>query len=290
MYAVIGASGNTGSVAVRRLLDEGAEVRAVVRRQEAAQAWARKGASAALADLGDEDALVAAVAGAEGVYVVTPPGVERDDVLAGRRPQDRALRRAMERAGVLHVVLLSSIGADSASAPGPIRGLHHLEGLFADYPGAVTALRPPLYFESWAGSLAAAGAQGVLPSMMAPNVAIDMASTVDVGNTAATLLTEGGAGHRVVELHGARLYGAEDIAGAAARALGRPVRAVYPPREQWHVQLTAAGLSEKGAALMEEMFDAINGEGVHFTAAAGRRRANEPLDAAVSRLVVAAAA
>ena len=67
MYAIMGITGNVGGEVARTLLAAGREVRAIVRNPDKAQAWAQKGCQIAVADINDEEALVAAFLGADGV-------------------------------------------------------------------------------------------------------------------------------------------------------------------------------------------------------------------------------
>ncbi|MEH2410257.1 NmrA family NAD(P)-binding protein [Nostoc sp.] len=73
MYAITGITGQVGSAVAHKLLTENQCVRAVVRDLNKGTAWAEQGCAVALAPMNDADALKAAFAGAEGVFVVLPP-------------------------------------------------------------------------------------------------------------------------------------------------------------------------------------------------------------------------
>ncbi|HYD98989.1 MAG TPA: NAD(P)H-binding protein, partial [Alphaproteobacteria bacterium] len=115
MYVVTGVTGNTGRAVAETLLARGAKLRVVVRDAAKGTPWAERGAEVAVAEFTDIAALVRAFAGAEGVYAMTPPEATAPDMLAARDPMNRALAQAARQAGVPHVVLLSSIGAQHAA-------------------------------------------------------------------------------------------------------------------------------------------------------------------------------
>jgi uncharacterized protein YbjT (DUF2867 family) len=290
MYAVFGVSGNTGSAVAETLLSQGHPVRAVVRRSEAATAVRQRGAEVAVADLADADALAKALTGVDGAYVITPPLLDLPDPDAAKRPLFRAIRDAAERSGAPALVVLSSVGAHLPSGTGPVVSLHELEGVLADYPGRASFLRAPYFLDNWMEAVGLATEQGIFPSLMAPGVAIEMASTADIGRTAAELLLEHHSGHRIVELESSPRYSAQDVASALGRTLGRTLEVVYPPRDQWLDILTDAGLSKAGAEQMAELMDSINDGRIGFSGQGERRTALEGPAALFQRLLRSRAA
>ena len=258
MYAVIGVSGKTGSAVAETLLQRGHGVRAVVRRREAGEAFRSRGADLALADLANQDALAAALEGVDGAYVMTPPLLEAPDPDGIKRAFIRAIRTGAEQAGAPPLVVLSSLGAHLPAGTGPVELLHEMEQVLRDYPGNVSFLRPPYFLDNWMEAIGPAMAEGIFPSFIAPGVAIDMASTAEIGHVAADLLRESGNGHRVVELQSAQRYSAQDLASELGRLLGKSLEVAYPPRNAWHDILIGAGLSPAGAAQMAALIDGIN--------------------------------
>src|SRR5271154_1514289 len=127
MYAITGASGNSGHVVAEKLLKAGKKVRVIGRNAERLQGLTKQGAEAFICDVTDRAALAKAFAGAEGVYAMVPPDETAQDY---RGHQDRitdAIAAALTEAKVTHVVSLSSFGADKADGTGPIAGLYRLE-------------------------------------------------------------------------------------------------------------------------------------------------------------------
>lgn len=290
MYAVIGASGNTGSAVAQTLLGLGKPVRAVVRRPEASANFRKQGAELAVADLADQQALAAALTGVDGAYIMTPPLLEAQDPDGTKRAFVDAIRSAAEQAGAPPLVVLSSMGAHQPSGTGPVVSLHEMERALHDYPGSVCFLRAPYFLDNWIENFEPATEMGIFPSLMAPGIRIDMASTMEIGRTAAQLLLDTHVHRRVVELRSASLYSAQDVALDLAKLLGKHLEVVYPPRSEWNDILTGARLSPTGAAQMAELMDSINAGRIAFSGEGEYRTATEGPAAVFGRLLEAHAA
>ena len=112
MYAVVGATGNTGSVVAKELLARGQKVRVIGRTSDRLQPLAKLGAQPFIADITDAGALVRAFTGAQAAYVIVPPNVRSEDLIADSERVSDALASAIEKAQIKHTVALSSIGAE----------------------------------------------------------------------------------------------------------------------------------------------------------------------------------
>jgi uncharacterized protein YbjT (DUF2867 family) len=105
MFTVFGASGNTGSVVARRLLDAGKKLRLVVRDPNKVAALRSRGADVVTGDVLDANAVKSALAGAEGAYLLIPPDPRSTDFLGrARRIVDDYLA-ALTDAKVPHAVM-----------------------------------------------------------------------------------------------------------------------------------------------------------------------------------------
>lgn len=127
MYAVIGATGNTGSVVAKELLARGQKVRVIGRTSDRLQPLANLSAEPFVADITDARALIRAFTGAQAAYVILPPNVRSEDVKADSERVSDALVSAIEKARIKHTVALSSIGADKTEKTGSVIGLSHME-------------------------------------------------------------------------------------------------------------------------------------------------------------------
>lgn len=254
-YAVAGVSGHTGKVVADTLLAAGAQVRVIVRDPAKGEAWRARGAEVAVASLGDAAALATALEGVDGAYLLVPPSMA-PGFRAYQLETGRALVAAVEQAKPKHVVLLSSIAAHLESGTGPISGLYPVEqGLRAVHGRhpqvGVTFLRAGYFMENLGMSFGAL-AQNILPGFMPTDTPIDMVATVDIGQTAASLLSEGPHGVQVVELGGpARTL--VDAAAALTELLGRPIHAVEAPLDQLVPTFTGMGVPADIADMYREM-------------------------------------
>lgn len=259
MYAVLGVTGNTGGAVAERLLARGAQVRAVVRDAAKGEAWARRGAEVALADATDADALTAAFTGVSGAYVLLPPNPASSDFVAEQARKTDAIARAAERAGLEHLVLLSSVAAQFPDGTGPIKTLHPAEARFQRAVPRSTFVRAAYFVENWGGSLGGI-ADGIFPTFLRPDVPIDMVATRDIGRVAADALLSGGSGHEIVELaSGSGPIAPHEIAAIVSSIVGRPLEVVHPPLDAVVPTFTAFGMSANMAGLYAEMIGTFNG-------------------------------
>jgi len=257
MFVVLGASGNTGKVVADTLLAQKKAVRVVLRDAAKGQAWAARGAEIAVADVEDSTALARAFKDADGAYILLPPSYSSSRVRVDNGRRAQTIAAAVEAAGVAHVVMLSSIGAQQPDGTGPILGIHDAEATFSRGGAAVTFLRAAYFMENWGGSLYAV-AQGVLPTFLLADKAIPMVATRDIGLAAARLLAEGGSGKRAIELAGPREYSPRDVAAALARVMGKAIVAQQEPEETMAATLMGAGMNAEWGRLFQELTHGVN--------------------------------
>jgi uncharacterized protein YbjT (DUF2867 family) len=266
MFVVLGATGNTGKVVAETLLAQKKPVRVVLHSDADAsrgQAWTEKGAEVAVADVEDHTALARALGGAEGAYVLLPPAFHSSQVRVENDRRAKNIAAAIATAGVGHVVMLSSIGAQHPDGTGPILYIHDAEATIggplaaAGRTRAVTFLRAAYFMENWGGALYAVG-QGVLPTFLLADKAIPMVATRDIGLAAARLLAEGGSGKRVIELAGPREYSPGDVAAALGRVVGKPIVAQQELEEAMATALMGAGMNAEWGRLFQELTHGVN--------------------------------
>lgn len=257
MFVVIGATGHTGSVVAKTLLAAGRKVRAVVRDAKKAEGLKALGAEPFVADLTDADALTRAAGGAEGVYFLSPPDSASNDFVAERQALTEQQVAALARAGVPHVVLLSSVGAQHPDGTGPIRTLHNVEQQLRRAGVPSTSVRASYFVENWGAVAQAIKQDGVLPSFLALDRAVPMVSTPDIGQVAARALLEGPRGFRVIELSGPADLTPNEVAAIASKLLGKPVSAVAAPLAAVVPTFTSFGISQNVAELYREMYEGI---------------------------------
>lgn len=286
MFAIMGATGQTGGAALAAALAAGHAVKAIVREPSRAAALAEKDATLAKADLDDVEALATAFAGAEAAYVLNPVPHAAADVFAAAAKNGAAIAEAIRRAGVPHVVALSSSGAHRTEGTGIVRALHDFEQALRGTAPSLTFIRATEFMENWGSVLGVAAEHGILPSMRQPlDAAGETVSAVDVGRQAVAELARPHEGERIVNLKGPAEYSPEEAAQALGELLGKPVMAVATPRGEWEPDLIAAGLSASHARELAGLYDAMNTGRAGFEAVGETRRGSVTLKEALAGLL-----
>ena len=283
MFAVTGITGKVGGAVARSLLDAGLSVRAVVREAAKGSPWASRGCEVAIADLDDVAPLAAAFTGVGGAFAMLPPIFDPMPGFPEAKAMIGTLRAALVEALPPKLVVLSTVGAD-ATRPNLLNQLGLLERALADLPTRVTFLRPGWFMENAAADLTSARETGVIRSYLQPlDHAVPMVATEDVGRTAAQLLQEDWAGHRIVELQAERVT-PNAIASAFARALDRSVRAEAAPRAHWEEIFRSEGMRNPFPRM--QMVDGFNEGWIDFSNCGAEARPGRiDIDSAIAALV-----
>ncbi len=261
MYVVIGATGNTGSVAAEKLLARGEKVRVVGRDARRLERFTQKGAEAVIADVTDAGALTKAFSGAKGAYVVIPPNNTAPDVRAYQERVSDALVGALQRSGVAQAVALSSFGADKPAGTGPVVSLNNLEQKLNRIDGlGVLHLRAAYLMENLLLQVGVIRSLGVVAGPLRADLRLPMIATRDIGAVAAEALLQGDLqGKRTRELQGAREVTYPEAARIVGDAIGKPSLTYRQmPPEQLRPALMQMGMSPSAADLFLEMSGAVN--------------------------------
>ena len=284
MYAIMGITGQIGSVIGRSLLAAKQPVRAVVRDVGKGQIWADRGCEIALANIEDAASLTTAFRGAERVFVLVPPNFDPAPEFPEARAIAAALRTALEAARPARVVYLSTIGAQ-ASQSNLLTQHTIIEATISELPTPITFLRPAWFMENSSWDVAPARGQGVIPSFLQPlDKALPMVATADIGKVAAALLQEMWSGHRVVELEGPQRVTPNEIAATFAKLLGSSVRMEVVPRESWEALFKSQGM--KNPIPRIRMLDGFNEGWIEFERGeAGSQKGNESLESVLKALI-----
>lgn len=249
MILVTGATGNVGSKLVLQLLDAGAKVRVLVRDPKKV-AHLDDRVERATGDLDIPESLSAAMAGVERVFLVVFSDQQHKDAL-----------EAAKRAGVKHVVELSTFEASFDKARGT--GLHH-HGWDAELRASGlgwTVLQPGMFMSNtilWfaeqikrQGAVHFPGGEG----KVAP---IDPR---DIAAVAAAALTGTGHQGKNYPLTGPELLSMGDMTRIVGEALGKPLRYVDMPgsafAEKMHERGTPPGVVDM---IMETLSEIRTGE------------------------------
>jgi uncharacterized protein YbjT (DUF2867 family) len=270
MILVVGATGRLGGMITQRLLEQGKQVRALVRHNSPSEELARQGmatpaqalidagAQPVYGDLKNRASLDAACQGIE-IVLTTANSARRggeDNVQTVDLEGNRSLIDAARAAGVKHFVFTSALVADRESPSPFLRAKalseEHLRASGLDY----TILAPNTFLEVWTGAIVG------LPLRMGQPVTLvgearrrhSMVSMGDVAAFAVAALDNPVAVNQRLIIGGPEAVSWRDVVAACQRVLGRelPVRFVAPGEP-------IPALSEEAAGLMVtwERYDSV---------------------------------
>ena len=221
---VTGATGKTGSVAVSELLKAGYPVRAMVHREDARSARLQSyGAELAVADLSDFERVSSALKDVQRAYYCPPY-----DPYMIQGAVNFAV--AAREARLEHIVGLTQWLASPSHPSLMTRQLWLVDRLFSMTPGvAHTIVRPGFFADAYLVTIGLSAHLGIFPWIYG-NSRNAPPSNEDIARVAVAALIDpaphAGKSYRPT---GPELLGAEDMAKAIGRAVGRSVRVVPTP-------------------------------------------------------------
>jgi NAD(P)H dehydrogenase (quinone) len=262
VFVIFGAAGNVGRASATALRRAGHDVRAVVREDRQRGPLADIGCETAVADLFDTASIGRALDGAHAVQMLCPVPRGHADPVAAMRHMTDASVAALRANPPPYVLALSDYGAEHPDGTGITTLFNYLETQLRTVDAPLTFLRAAEHMHNWARLLPVALAQGVLPSLHHPlDKLFPTVAAQDVGLAAAALLLEGSASPispRIVSIESDERVSALDLARTVSELTGRPVTAREVPRGGWAAMLQSAGLGERHARLIIDLYDAHN--------------------------------
>jgi NAD(P)H dehydrogenase (quinone) len=235
---VTGATGKTGSVVVSELLKADYPVRAMVRREDDRSARLKaQGADIAVADMSDVERLSDALRDVQEAYYCPPldPYMIQGAV---------AFTVAAKEARLEHIVCLTQ-WLSSPSHPSLMTRQHWLvDRLFSMTPEvAHTIVNPGFFADSYLVTIGLASHLGIFPWMYGKSRNAPP-SNEDIARVAvAALLNPARHAGKSYRPTGPELLGAEDMASAIGRAVGRTVRVAPTPVWLFMKAARMAGMS-----------------------------------------------
>jgi NAD(P)H dehydrogenase (quinone) len=245
---VTGAAGKTGQAVICALAARGALVRALVHRPEQVPAVEALGAGQVVCgDMGARVTLQEAAAGVRAVYHICP-NLSPDEVTIGQ-----AVVAAARAAGVKHLVYHSVLHPQIEAMAHHWLKLRVEEHLFASgLP--YTLLQPAAYMQNLLAYWPAIVEQGIYAVPYAPETLLGLVDLEDVAEAAAVVLTEPGHEGATYELAGDEVLSQTEVAAVLSQCLGRHVRAVTIPREEWEGKARVTGLGDYQVETLLKMF------------------------------------
>lgn len=282
-YGITGAGGQLGTSALRHLLTRvpASQVVAITRTPARLQEFADRGVRVRAGDFKDPAALTGALEGVERLLLIPMP-----DLMPGARPPlHRGAIEAARKAGVRHVIYVSSVGARPAASDDILNTHFETEQALIASGLAWTFLRMGPYADFLVDPMKAAVANGAHASRGgAPAAAV---VRDDLGAAAAGLLAADG--HAGITYHATgpvSLTGAE-ISSAVGAAFGKTVDHTVLSDEQVRANLTAAGLPAPMAEVLAKFQDASSAGLFDVVTRDVERLSGRPAQAAVDFIVAA---
>jgi len=246
MILVIGATGNIGSEVTRQLVAKGVGVRALVRDRAKAEAVLGMKVQLVAGDLSRPETVAAAMDGADKLFLVTPLHLDQIAMKS-------AAIQAAKPAGVKHIVMSTGIGAgpDAGVEIGRWHGKNQEEVKATGV--AYTFLQPTFFMQNmlmFAGTIREQGAF----YMPLGDSKVSWVDARDIAQVGVVALTEAGHENKDYPITGGEAVSCAEMAAILSDVLGRGVTYVDTPLAAAKEGMMSAGMTEKLADLMNELY------------------------------------
>jgi uncharacterized protein YbjT (DUF2867 family) len=242
MILITGASGNVGKEVLSQVFATGAKVRGGFQSATRA-AGAPPGVEIATIDFNRPDTIRTATEGVDRVFLVGPPAPELTEL-------ERKATDAMKGSGVRHIVKLSAIGGHAAIFP---RQHAESEDYIRSSGIPYTFLRPSGFMQNAVNYDATTiNSQNAFYGSYGDG-RVSQIDIRDIAAVAAAVLTEEGHEGKVYTLTGPKAISAAEVARILSESLGREIRYVDLPPEQFKQALTGAGVPEWSANALVDL-------------------------------------
>lgn len=260
-YIITGGAGHISKPLTEALLAAGHQVTVIGRSAANLQELVGKGAKAAIGSVDDVAFLTATFAGADAVYLMSPPNYAATNVKQAIEQVGNNYVAALTASPVKYVVHLSSIGAHLEGGTGPITGLYRTEeNMKALGDINILHLRPSYFYYNLFANLGLIRQAGIAGgNFSVPDQQFPIADTSDIAAVAASALLQLEFKGHGVQYIASDEVGTDAIAAALGKAVGKPETPwVKFPDDQAKAGMMQAGLGEDLADNYIEMGHAID--------------------------------
>lgn len=231
MILVVGSTGLLGGLIARRLLEQGHQVRILVRPGSSYQALAESRAEPALGDLKDPASLRAACQGIDTVITTANSALRggADTVETVERQGNRNLIEAAQAAGVRHFIFISALGVSEQSDIAFMRAKAETERTLRSGGMRYTILQPNVFMDIWIPMLVGGAVQAGQPVTLVGECRRrhSMIAVADVAACTTACVGNTNVLNQTIPLGGPAPVSWRDIVAACERAVGHPLEVRY---------------------------------------------------------------
>ncbi|GGE41635.1 uncharacterized protein YbjT (DUF2867 family) [Pedobacter psychrotolerans] len=251
---ITGSLGNIGKHLSQILIKEGHDLTVISSNKERKAEIEKIGAKAAIGSVKDLAFLKSVFAGADAVFVMTPPNYGEQNIIQKTIEVGETFKQAIESAGIKRVVMLSSLGADLAAGTGPIVALHQIEQNYKTLNNTfVTFLRPGYFYSNYYRDIPMIKNAGFMGSNYPAETRIPQVHPEHIAAVAAEELIKTGSEYSIRYI-ASDYISVGEATQAIGQAIGKPdLKWVEFSDEESLSGMKQAGFSNELAALYVEM-------------------------------------
>jgi len=258
MILVTTPTGNTGSMILQQLVEQGQQVRIFVRDLKKIPANILEKVEVATGSLLNENEFTQALQGCDTLYFCVPQSNTQEDVNAYYESFANVASKAINNAGTKRVVYLSSGGKESGLQAGLVTALHKGEDIIYKSGASVRALRCPIFFESHLYQIAPLKNMGMFFLPIDGNYKMPQVAVKDIASKAVGFLTDTTwTGVDGIAVQGPADISHNEIAEQLSELIGKPIRFQEVSKEDYVKTLLGHHSTEAFANSLTDMFVAI---------------------------------
>jgi uncharacterized protein YbjT (DUF2867 family) len=250
---VTGATGRVGGATLKALLDRGADVRALVRKQDDAKKLP-SAVETVVGDLSDPPSTVAALRGVDKLFLVIAN-------VADEFTQAITTFDLARRSGVKHVTYLSVLQADQFLNVPHFASKAAVEKTLKTFDTPFSVIRPAYFIQNDRGLKDPLTGPGVYPVPMGDK-GISMADMTDIAEASATTLVQPGHEGRTYDVASGEVLTGTSVAQLWSKLLGKTVKyAGHGDFDAFEAQLRQRGQPSWLAHDIRVMFEGYAAKG-----------------------------
>jgi uncharacterized protein YbjT (DUF2867 family) len=258
MILVTTPTGNTGSMILKFLVEQGQNVRIFVRDPKKIPTSILEKIEVVTGSLLNETEFTNALQGCDTLYFCVPQSNTQEDVNVYYEDFAKVAAKAIKNSGTKRVVYLSGGGKESGLQAGVATALHKAEDIINQSGASVRSLRCPIFFESLLWQVAPLKKMVMFFLPIDGNYKSPQVAAKDIALLAVVLLTDNNwSGIEGVAVHGAADISHKDIAIQLSELVGKPIRFQQVSREDYVNTLLGHHSTEAFANSLTDMFVAI---------------------------------